>query len=87
MAQWRVSHDARVVLPSSYAKRVAATAESDAELGVSRLGSGIVVRGVSATWDIVVGHADRRGQWYRDGGRHVEAPTAEDPVEAMEMGL
>jgi hypothetical protein len=48
-----------------------------------------VIRTVSATKDRlpVVGYADSRGQWYRHGGRHVETPAAEGPVEAKEMGL
>jgi len=86
----RVAYAADVALPIAYARRVAAKVENDAELGVSRLGGGIVIRTVPATKDrlpVVVGYADSRGQWYRDGSRHVETPAAEGPVEAMEMGL
>jgi hypothetical protein len=90
MALHRVAHAADVPLPIPYAWRVAATAGSDAELTVSRLGIGIVIRTVAATTDrlpVVVGYADRRGQWYWDGSRHVETPAAEVPVQGMEIRL
>jgi hypothetical protein len=28
---------------------------------------------------MVLGYADARGQWYRDGHRHVEAPDSQAP--------
>jgi hypothetical protein len=90
MALRRSAQAADAAVPIPYARHVGATAENDPELGVSRLGSGIVIRSVSATKDclpVVVGSADRRGQWCRDGGRHVWAPAAQDPVEVKEMGL
>jgi hypothetical protein len=87
----RAAHDAAVELPFSYARRVAATTtENDAELGVSRLGGGVVLHTVPATkgrLPVIVGYADGRGQWYQDGSRHVETPVAEEPVEAMEIAL
>ena len=87
----RAAHDAAVELPRSYALRVAATmAKGDGELGVSRLGSGVVIHTVPPTKDrlpLIVGYADGRGQWYRDGSRHVETPVAGEPVEAMEITL
>jgi hypothetical protein len=80
-----------VELPLAYARRVVATmAKGDGELGVSRLGSGVVLHTVPPTKDrlpIIVGYADGRGQWYRDGSRHVETPVADEPVEAMEIAL
>jgi hypothetical protein len=84
----RVAFAADVALPIAHARRVAATVENDAELGVSRLGGGIVIRTDSGTKDRlpVVVDADSRGRWYRDGSRHVETPAAEGPVEATEMG-
>ena len=84
----RAAHDAAVELPVSYARRVAETTKSDEELGVSRLGGGVVIHTVAATkhrLPVVVGYADSRGQWYRDGSRHVESPMADGPVEAMEI--
>ena len=87
----RAAHDAAVELPPSYARRVAAAvAKGDGELGVSRLGSGVVIHTVPPTkgrLPLIVGYADGRGQWYRDGSRHVETPVAEEPVEAMEITL
>jgi hypothetical protein len=80
-----------VELPLSYARRVATTSvENDAELGVSRLGDGVVIHTVPATKSrlpVIVGYADGRGQWYRDGSRHVETPVAEEPVEVMGVVL
>ena len=91
IALYRAAHDAAVELPSPYARRVVATTkEGDRELGVSRLGSGVVIHTVPPTKDrlpLIVGYADGRGQWYRDGSRHVEPPVAEEPVEAMEITL
>lgn len=91
IALHRAAHDAAVELPLSYARRVVTTsAENDAELGVSRLGDGVVIHTVPPTQNrlpIIVGYADGRGQWYRDGRRHVEIPVAEEPVEAMEIAL
>ena len=69
---------------------VATMSKGDGELGVSRLGSGVVIHTVPPTKDrlpFIVGYADGRGQWYRDGSRHVETPVAEEPVEAMEITL
>jgi hypothetical protein len=76
-----------VALPIPYAP-LAAKAERDAELSVPPLGSGIVVRAVSAVKErlrVLVGYADRRVWSCRDGSRHVETPAADDPVEAMEI--
>jgi hypothetical protein len=91
VALYRAAHDAAVELPRSYARRVVATmAKGDGELGVSRLGSGVVLHTVPSTKDrlpVIVGYADSRGQWYRDGSRHVETPVAEEPVEVMEITL
>jgi hypothetical protein len=91
IALYRAAHDAAVEIPRSYALRIAATvAKGDGELGVSRLGSGVVIHTVPPTKDrlpLIVGYADGRGQWYRDGSRHVETPAAEEPVEVMEIAL
>jgi hypothetical protein len=87
----RAAHDAAVELPRSYALRVAATmAKGDGELGVSRLGSGVVIHTVPPTKNrlpVIVGYADGRGQWYQDGSRHVETLTAEEPVNVIEVTL
>ena len=91
IALYRAAHDAAVELPRSYAVRVVATmAKGDGELGVSRLGSGVVIHTVPPTKDrlpLIVGYADGRGQWYQDGSRHVETLTAEEPVNVIEVTL
>jgi len=91
IALCRAARDAGVELPSPYARRVVATTkERDRELGVSRLGGGVVIHTVPPTKNrlpIIVGYADGRGQWYRDGRRHVETPVAEEPVKVMEIAL
>ena len=91
VALHRAAHEADVELPRSYVLRVAATIEEgDGELGASRLGNGLVLHTVPATKSrlpMIVGYADSRGQWYRDGSRHVESPIAEEPVKGMEIGL
>jgi hypothetical protein len=91
IALHRAAHNAAVDLPLAYARRVAATmAKGDGELSVSRLGAGLVIHTVPATKDrlpIIVGYADSRGQWYRDGRRHVEVSVAKEPVEAVEVAL
>ena len=91
IALYRAAHDAAVELPRSYVVRVAATvAKGDGELGVSRLGSGVVIHTVPPTKDrlpLIVGYADGRGQWYQDGSRHVETLTAEEPANVIEVTL
>jgi hypothetical protein len=91
IALYRAAHDAAVELPRSYAVRVVATmAKGDGELGVSRLGSGVVIHTVPPTKDrlpLIVGYADGRGQWYQDGSRHVETLTAEEPANVIEVTL
>ena len=72
--------------PVSYARRVAAEAlGQEAELGVTRLGAGVVIHTAPEAKDrlpIMVGYADGPGQWYRDGSRHVEAPATQRSAEA-----
>jgi len=83
------AHEADVEIARSYARRVAATAKSAGELGVSRLGRGVVIHTVPATkhrLPVIVGYADNRGQWYQDGSRHVEVLESDDPIEDEEVG-
>jgi len=80
-----------VELPVAYAGRVATEglARED-ELGVTRLGAGVVIHTVPQAKDhlpVVVGYADARGQWHRDGTRHIEAPPVEGPAEDVEVTL
>jgi hypothetical protein len=89
IALCRSAREADVELACSYAQRVAATAKSAEELGVSRLGSGVVIHTVPATrrrLPVIVGYADSRGQWYQDGSRHVEVHEADEPIEDKQVG-
>lgn len=76
-----------VDLPVAYARQVATEGLArEAELGVTRLGTGVVIHTVPHANDrlpVVVGYADARSQWHRDGTRHIETPAVEGPsVEA-----
>ncbi len=77
-----------VTLPTEYARRVAATGlATQPELGVTPLGAGIVIHTQPPTGrdlPIVIGYADARGQWYRDGTRHTPATTADSATSNME---
>ena len=84
------AHEADVEMAPSYARRIAATTKGRGELGVSRLGSGVMIHTVPATkrrLPVIVGYADSRGQWYQDGSRHVEILEADEPIEGMEVEL
>jgi hypothetical protein len=88
----RSAHDAGVELPVSYSQRIAADGLGfGPELGVSRLGVGVVIHTRPRTTDrlpIVLGYADNRGQWHRDGRRHLEeAPVAVDVVAEKGVAL
>jgi len=87
----RAAADHGVELPVSYARRVATDGLGrEAELGVTRLGAGVVIHTAPQSKDrlpIVVGYADARGQWHRDGSRHIEASPVECPAEAAEVTL
>jgi hypothetical protein len=53
----------------------AAGLKREPNVGLSRLGTGIVIHTVPATrkrLPVVVGYADERGQWCWDGKRHVD---------------
>lgn len=87
----RAAAEQGVKVPVSYARRVAtAGLAHEAQLGVTRLGAGVVIHTAPQAKDrlpVVVGYADARGQWHRDGRRHVEASPAEGPAEAVGVGL
>ena len=87
----RAAAEAGVELPVFYTRRVAIDGLAhDAELGVTRLGAGVVIYATPEATDqsrVVIGYADARGQWHRDGRRHIEGPIAEAPTEAVEVGL
>ena len=87
----RAAMQAGVDLPPSYARRVAADGLTEGgKLAVTRLGAGVVIHTQVEAKDrlpVLIGYADGRGQWHRDGRRHVEAPSVEGPEDAMEVGL
>lgn len=68
------AHDAGVELTTSYAQRVAADGALRCEqIGVTRLGDGVVIHTVAETrgeLPVVLGYADADGEWLRDGTRH-----------------
>lgn len=72
----RAAAEAGVALPVSYSQAVAADGLGrEAALGVTRLGTGVVLHTSPETerrLPVVLGYADARGQWYRDGRRHAE---------------
>lgn len=80
-----------VELTVAYARRVAADGlEREAQLGVTRLGAGVVIHTAPQAKDrlpIVIGYADARGEWHRDGRRHIEDSPVECPAEAAEVTL
>jgi len=77
----RAAADQGVELPVAYARRLATEGLArEGELGVTRLGAGVVIHTVASSKDrlpVVIGYADPRGQWHRDGTRHIEVPPAE----------
>jgi hypothetical protein len=85
----RAAAEAGVALPVDYSQAVAAAGLARSpELGVTRLGAGVVIHTQPASdreLPVVVGYADPRGQWYRDGRRHT-ATSAPDttPVAVSE---
>lgn len=83
----RAAADAGVDLPVAYSHTVAGDGLTrEPELAVTRLGTGIVIHTQPANHKrlpIVLGYADGRGQWYRDGRRHSE-PAAEPTAEAAQ---
>lgn len=70
----RAAAEVGVTLPVDYSQTVAADGLTRSpELGVTRLGAGVVLHTQPANncdLPIVIGYADPRGQWYRDGRRH-----------------
>jgi len=85
----RAAAESDITLPVDYARRVAASGlTANTTLGVTRLGAGVVIHTQSPTnreLPIVVGYADPRGQWYRDGSRHI--PTSTDLPTDTEPGV
>ena len=83
--------EAGVELPLSYSLALAADGLArEPELAITRLGSGVVVHTKPSDerrLPMVLGYADARGQWYRDGRRHVEAPGSRVPASGPGVAL
>jgi len=84
----RAATDAGIDLPVSYSRAVAADGLArEPEVGITRLGTGVVIHTSPKSekrLPIVLGYADGRGQWYRDGRRHATATeVAEQPSQGM----
>jgi hypothetical protein len=81
----RAAAGAGVALSVDYSRRIAAEGlQREPQLGVTRLGAGVVIHTVPALpgrLPTVLGYADGGGQWYRDGRRH---PTETVPSVAAE---
>ena len=77
----RAATEAGVALPVDYSQAVAADGLARAtQLAVTRLGAGVVLHTQPSTdreLPVVVGYADGRGQWYRDGRRHTTTTAAD----------
>jgi hypothetical protein len=83
----RAAAEVGVALPVDYSQTVAADGLARSpELGVTRLGAGAVIHTQPASsreLPVVVGYADPRGQWYRDGHRHTTAAALDVAPEAV----
>jgi len=84
----RAATDAGIALPVDYSQAIAADGLTRCtELGVTRLGAGVVLHTQPASdrqVPVVVGYADGRGQWYRDGQRHTTKSALDAPSAANE---
>lgn len=86
------AREAGVDAPVDYAHRVTADGLGQAnQLGVTPLGAGVVIHTAPDRPDqlpVVLGYADRDGQWLRDGRRYHPAAThvaPEPPVEVISL--
>jgi hypothetical protein len=87
----RAANGLGVDLPVAYAHAVAAQALRCGDpVGVTRLGSGVVLHTLSEADDrlpMVLGYADANGQWYRDGSRHQTPGHHPEPTVGMRPGI
>lgn len=86
----RAARNAGVDLPGNYVTRVVHGARSRVGVGASRLGSGLVIHTIppnKRSLPVVLGYADGRGQWYRDGKRHIEPAPIEAPIDSEAVAL
>jgi hypothetical protein len=86
----RAAWSAGLDLPGSYVTRVVHDAGPRVGVGVSRLGTGLVIHTIppnKRSLPILLGYADARGQWYRDGKRHIESAPPETAIESEAVAL
>ena len=86
----RTARTAGIDLPGSYVAGVVHDAGPRIAVGVSRLGTGLVIHTIppnKRSLPVVLGYADGRGQWYRDGKRHIEQVPIEAPTESEAVAL
>ncbi len=86
----QAARSAGVDLPGSYVSRVVHDAGPRLSVGVSRLGTGVVIHTMppnKRSLPVVLGYADGRGQWYRDGKRHIEPTQIETPIASEAIAL
>ena len=71
---------AGVELPVAFSQAIAADGLArEPEVALTRLGAGVVFHtkpDSDKRLPVVLGYADSRGQWYRDGRRHIEVAAA-----------
>jgi hypothetical protein len=76
----RAAAQVGVTVPVDYARAVAVDGLTrNRELAVSRVGAGIVIHTKPSSHrqlPVLLGYADSRGQWHRDGRRHTTAQPA-----------
>ena len=79
-----------VTLPVDFARVVAADGLTHADqLAVSRSGAGVVIHTRPASGrqlPVLLGYADARGQWHRDGRRHQPACPPADQQTTPDLG-
>jgi len=78
----RAAAAAGITLPVDFTQAVAADGLDRADqLAVSRSGAGVIIHTSPQTTrelPVLLGYADARGQWHRDGRRHQPAPLPAD---------
>lgn len=86
----RAAAAAGVSLPVDFARAVAADGLARADqLAVSRSGVGVVIHTRphdTRQLPVLLGYADDRGQWHRDGHRHQPAPPPADQPTVAGLG-
>jgi hypothetical protein len=86
----RAAATAGVTLPVDFARAVAADGlERTDQLAVSRSGAGVIIHtrpGSTRQLPVLLGYADARGQWHRDGRRHRPAVLPADQAATPDLG-